>query len=53
MSERTFNRLSKKGKRRALIVEGIEGVLAMTAMIAAGYWLCLTVYALQVILGVD
>lgn len=52
IDEELFERLSPKGKRRAVIVDCISGVFYTVFFTACGILLCAAVYGLQVMFGV-
>lgn len=52
MSEKVYNRLSSKGKRRAVIAEGISAIFYAAVFTAVGYAACFIVHGIQMLWGV-
>ena len=52
MSHESYLRLSKRGRRRAVAVKAVEGIIYTALFAALGYLCCLVVYGLELLTGV-
>ena len=52
MSYKSYLRLSKRGRRRAVAVKAMESIIYTALFAALGYLCCLVVYGLELLTGV-
>lgn len=52
MSWELYQRLTPKGKRRAIIIDAISCILWIAIMLVVGYALCALVAGVEILMGV-